>query len=257
MSARFSAAAQSYDKAAMTQFQTTLKLMRFLEDIDPPGRILDIGCGTGQLTRLVADKFPQAEMEAIDIAAKAIAVAGRRFMGGGKISLTVADATTFTAAKPFHLIISGASFHWIQPLDKLFKNIARNLVPDGKLAFSMMLRGTLGELRESRARSIRNKPAPADLPALEEVMEAVAAAKLNVVTCETESMRTEYASVTEFLYTLHNTGVTGGTISSSGTPLNRSELATLLADYMEHYMTEDGGVFASYKVLYAVAEHKR
>jgi len=233
-----------------------MKLVGLLDDIEPPERILDIGCGTGQLTRLVADKFPKAEIVAFDIAGKAVDVARNRFAGGGKVHFQVANALTFKSSVPFQLIVSGASFHWVESLGALFRNVAGTLSPDGRLIFSMMLHGTLSELRDSRARAVQNKPATTDLPVVGRVTEAISAANLNLIKCETELLRTEYASATEFLYTLHNTGVTGGVISSSGAPLNRSELAALLADYIGHYQTECGGVFASFNVMYAVAGHK-
>jgi malonyl-CoA O-methyltransferase len=256
VSARFSAAARSYDRAATTQFHSTMKLVRRLDEIKPPASILDVGCGTGQLTRLVADKFPQATVEGIDIATRAVSVAEHRFAGGA-ISFKVADALTFTSNHPFELIVSGSSFHWIEPLGSLFKNMARNLRPDGTMVFSMMLHGTLAELRDSRSRTVfRRKPDNASLPTQEKVMEAVASTNLEVTWSESELLKVEYPSATEFLYNLHDTGVTGGAVSSTGTPLNRTELACLIADYMEHNLTDNGGVFASFKILYAMARHK-
>jgi demethylmenaquinone methyltransferase/2-methoxy-6-polyprenyl-1,4-benzoquinol methylase len=65
---------------------------RALWDLDrflptgPVDRILDLGCGTGELTRLVARRFPRAEVIGIDFTAAMLSVAARRTAVAGRPS---------------------------------------------------------------------------------------------------------------------------------------------------------------------------
>jgi malonyl-CoA O-methyltransferase len=257
VAARFSASAPTYDHTSKVQLAVALKLMPFLANVERPVRILEIGCGTGLFTQLIADRFPDAGIEAIDNARDLAKIARRRFAGNDKVVFHIADALTFQPRNPAQLIVSASTFHWIVPLGNLLRNVAGMLSGDGRLVFSMMLRGTLIELHESRRRVAREKPVLSVLPCAEQVLEDLDAAGLVVTDKQEEAIQVDYPSATDFLYSLHNLGVTGGGISSSGTPLTRLQLAELLADYAQSYPAENGGVFATYRILYTVAVPRR
>ncbi|HEX4705099.1 MAG TPA: methyltransferase domain-containing protein [Pseudonocardiaceae bacterium] len=93
--------------------------------------VLELGCGTGQLTeRLARAGF---SVTAIDIGSSMIAVA-RSFLDDLPISLQVSSYEDFAAADAsFDLIVSAAAFHWIDPEVKYAKS-ARLLRPGGWLA---------------------------------------------------------------------------------------------------------------------------
>lgn len=93
--------------------------------------VLEIGCGTGQLTqRLVACGFT---VTAIDIGPSMIETARERVPGARfqTVSFEALDA----AAGSFDLVISGAAFHWIDP-EVRFAKAARLLRPGGWLALA-------------------------------------------------------------------------------------------------------------------------
>ena len=93
--------------------------------------VLELGCGTGQLTKsLTSSGFT---LTAIDIGPSMIAAA-RQHLASSPASFQVTSFEDFTAAdRSFDLIISAAAFHWIAPEIKYAKT-ARLLRPGGWLA---------------------------------------------------------------------------------------------------------------------------
>jgi len=93
--------------------------------------VLEVGCGTGQLTeRLAGYGF---RLTAIDIGPSMVAAARRR-LAGPALSFQVSSFEDFAAADAsFDLIVSGTAFHWIDP-EVRFRKPARLLRPGGWLA---------------------------------------------------------------------------------------------------------------------------
>jgi ubiquinone/menaquinone biosynthesis C-methylase UbiE len=93
--------------------------------------ILEVGCGTGQLTEALAGRG--FGLTAIDIGPAMVAEARQR-MAGADVSFQVTSFEDFTAAdSSFDLIVSGTAFHWVDPEVK-FSKPARLLRPGGWLA---------------------------------------------------------------------------------------------------------------------------
>jgi ubiquinone/menaquinone biosynthesis C-methylase UbiE len=111
--------------ARVTEFVTTTA------NLAPGAEILEIGCGTGQLTeRLAGHGF---RLTAIDIGPSMIATARRR-LTGAEVSFQVTSFEDLAAAdRSFDLVISSAAFHWIDP-GVAFGKSARLLRPGGWLA---------------------------------------------------------------------------------------------------------------------------
>jgi ubiquinone/menaquinone biosynthesis C-methylase UbiE len=98
--------------------------------IGPGAAVLEIGCGTGQLTRQLAGR--RFALTAIDIGA-AMVRAARSNVADPAARFEVCSFEDFGGAGPFDLIVSATAFHWIDPgvgLDKA----ARLLRPGGWLA---------------------------------------------------------------------------------------------------------------------------
>jgi len=99
--------------------------------LGPAAVVLEIGCGTGQLTTQLARRG--FELTAIDIGPSMIATA-RRHLAGAEVSFQLTSFEDLGAAdESFDLVISGAAFHWIDP-EVAFSKSARLLRPGGWLA---------------------------------------------------------------------------------------------------------------------------
>lgn len=253
-SARFSAAADTYDKAASVQRAVALRLMTFVEEGPPPASILDIGCGTGLLTQLMAMRFPDASILAVDTAPRLVEIARYRLSHHRNVRFRVADIRDVSTTR-FDLIVSSSSLHWIRPLSSAFSALPRLLHGNGRIVFAMMLDGTLAELHSVRSQVAPSKPVRARLPQRNEVLKCMDAAGLAVRREERQTLRADYPTSRHFLSAIHNVGVTGGHFSASSRPLNRRELRELFERYDSTYSNRRGGVFAMYEILYVDGEH--
>lgn len=94
----------------------------------PGERILDLGCGTGQLTAEIAGAG--AETLGIDSSPDMIGQARQNYP---KLKFQLADARTFVVDEPFDAVFSNAALHWIPDARPVVQSIHRALKPGGRL----------------------------------------------------------------------------------------------------------------------------
>jgi ubiquinone/menaquinone biosynthesis C-methylase UbiE len=121
---RYEASRPGYPGQVMEFVATTAGL-------GPGAAVLEVGCGTGQLTEQLASSG--FRLTAIDIGPSMIAAARRRLAGAGVCLLATSFEDLPAADASFDLVISGAAFHWIDP-EVAFSKSARLLRPGGWLA---------------------------------------------------------------------------------------------------------------------------
>lgn len=251
---RFSAAADTYTAGAAVQSAVADRLMAMLTPPETTHRILEIGCGTGLLTRRLAARYPGTMLDALDPSARMIETARLETGGIAWVAWHISDLLSFESSAPYDLIASNCALHWVQPLEAGARKLSALLAPDGILAFSIMLDGTLKELRESRLRAAPTKLPLGRLPTFSEVLQCFKAAGARVLLHEEETRCEHHASAAAFLHHIHAMGFTGGLVSRAHAPLHRDELKRLVADYDRRYRGE-GGVTATYRVGYVRACH--
>lgn len=245
ISKRFSAAAETYDRHARPQLALAQSVISMIPETYPE-QILELGAGTGQLTRLLTERFPDVLIDALDLAEKMVAHSQVKFRRFSQINWLVGDAQTWCGTDPYPLIVSSAALHWTTDLKSTCENIFQNLESGGTFALGMMLKGTLKELHE-----LRNEIAPAKsplitLPTYEETKTCLQAAGFTLERRKHSDEEILYENAAAFLKAIHEQGVTGGKVSAGNAPLSRTELSQLVADYQENY-SSDGGVYATYE----------
>ena len=104
----------------------------------PGERILDVGCGTGTLTRLLADA--RADVVGVDASPAMVERARAAFPD---LRFDVADATTMAFDRPFDAVFSNAVLHWVRPPEMAVARLFAALRPGGRLVLEMGGRGNV------------------------------------------------------------------------------------------------------------------
>ncbi len=254
---RFSRAAATYDRSAVVQKQSARQLVSLLsttlaspssEASSRAQRVLEVGCGSGQLTELLVATLPNAEIEAIDVAPRMVELARRR-EELREVRFSIQDVREFKPTKPFDLIISNSTLQWIHPLHDALRPLTAALTARGQLYFAVMLRGTLAELN-----SIRNEVAPhkvrRELPTAADVAAALAQCGLKLLSTNSEVFSSVHVDVEQLFNSLREQGVTAP--PGRAMLLTPSELRQLGEMYQSRYPTTK--ISANFEVGYFVAE---
>jgi len=96
--------------------------------------IYDLGCGPGTVTRLLAERWPGADITGIDSSPQMLARAARE---APDIRWLESDITAWTSEAPVDLIFSNAALHWCNDHQNLFPGFMERLAPGGVLAVQM------------------------------------------------------------------------------------------------------------------------
>lgn len=128
----------SWDPAQYAKF-TDLRLRPALDllgriALDVPRTIVDLGCGSGNVTVRIAERWPEAAITGVDSSPEMLAVARERYP---QLSWSQADLGVWAARGPVELIYSNAALHWLAGHERLFPSLLAQLAPGGVLAVQM------------------------------------------------------------------------------------------------------------------------
>jgi trans-aconitate 2-methyltransferase len=122
--------------------------------------ILDAGCGSGRLTRLLLERVPRGRVIAVDVSPQ-MAESARQYLApefDGRVEVLCRDLLALELDQEVDVVFSTATFHWIPDQQRLLASIARALRPGGRLLAQMGGKGNLSRLLE-RADAIGEEPA--------------------------------------------------------------------------------------------------
>jgi malonyl-CoA O-methyltransferase len=153
----FDRAAADYDRVAVLQREVGNRLLERLDYIRlQPADIVDIGAGTGHLSKSLAQRFKQARVIALDLAPNMLRSARRHagtlarlrrrqyFVCGDAERLPLADQTA-------DMVFSNLTLQWCGDLERVVSEFRRVIKPGGLVLFSTFGPDTLKELRDSWA----------------------------------------------------------------------------------------------------------
>jgi trans-aconitate 2-methyltransferase len=101
---------------------------------EQPGQVVDLGCGSGELTATLAQRWPAATVQGLDASAEMIERASA--VTGGRLSFSLADAADFDAGGT-DVLVSNALLQWVPDHQALLIRWAGQLSAGGWLAFQV------------------------------------------------------------------------------------------------------------------------
>lgn len=117
-------------------------------------RAVDLGCGPGNSTALVAERFPDATVTGLDTSPNMITAARKRLP---HLRFDIAGVEDWTDPDPFDLIFSNAMLQWVPGHDTLLPRLITLLTQGGSLAIQMP--DNLEEPAHRAMRSVAAEPA--------------------------------------------------------------------------------------------------
>jgi trans-aconitate 2-methyltransferase len=123
-----------YDRFRDERRQPFFDLLAMVEPV-PGGHALDLGCGTGALTRLVHAHVGARETIGVDRSTAMLAAAAHESAPG--LRFVQGDLTGFAPDDPVDVVFSNAALQWLPDHDSLFPRLAGMLAAGGQLAVQM------------------------------------------------------------------------------------------------------------------------
>jgi len=168
----FGAAADHYDDHAGPQRAAAALVADLAQRQRPQGvqRILEIGCGTGLLTRHIQARWPGAELVVTDLSPEMLARTAKGAFVAGTFLTMDGEAPPFEG-EWFDLILSSLAFQWFDDLAEALNRLTGLLRPGGSLIFSTMGEGSFAGWRQAhgicgRVAGVPNYPSLAELRAI-------------------------------------------------------------------------------------------
>ncbi|TKG96602.1 malonyl-[acyl-carrier protein] O-methyltransferase BioC [Puteibacter caeruleilacunae] len=241
----FSKSLDTYDQEAAAQQLIVDHLLSLMPEDYSPGEALEIGCGTGYLTKKLIQNNRDTSWWINDLVDDVREGVGeeinskgcfRRFLPG--------DAEQIDFPGNLNLIISASTVQWFHHLDQFITKVHSSLSKNGWFVFSSFGPRNFHELRSIRGGGLEYFP----LKELGRMVEA----SFDVIQIEEDEISLEFDSVRDVLEHLKKTGV-NATATKCWT---RTEMQEFIHEYESRYKTASGKVTLTYHPIYVVAQKK-
>jgi trans-aconitate 2-methyltransferase len=100
-----------------------------------PAAVVDLGCGPGQLTATLTERWPEASIVGLDSSPEMIEKAGG--YASTRLSFQLADLRNWQPDAPVEVVLSNAALQWVPGHREVLPRLVAALVPDGWLAFQV------------------------------------------------------------------------------------------------------------------------
>ncbi len=248
---QFSRQAHEYDTHALLQKETGDVLIEQITG--HPDRILDLGCGTGTLTIELAKRYPHSYICGLDIAPGMITVAQQKALEAGneQIEFLLGDMEYPPFPdESFDLVISNASFQWIDHLPELFTKIYGMLRPEGSFLFTTFGEHSLKELRSSCTHALGKKYVHEQtFPSPKDITRHLGSAGFEHRSVTAKTYERYYSTLKQLLLSMKNIGAGNGISTRPDTLMTRKDLKAIETRYIKEYATEQR-LRATYEIVF-------
>ncbi len=254
VAASFAGAAAGYEQAARLQHVVEQELLARAEELPlAPKVVLDLGAGTGRASAALKQRFPKAEVIALDLALPMLRVARQhqswwrpfRRVNADVRALPIADASC-------DFLFSNLCLQWIDPLGPVFAEFRRVLKPGGWLLFSTFGPDSLRELREAWA-SVDETPHVNVFLDMHDVGDALLAQGFKDPMLDVERYKLGYDSALALMKELKAIGAHNVDDGRRRGLTSRSALNRVIAAYEAHRI-DPTQVGATYEIVFAQAQ---
>ncbi|MGH8083781.1 MAG: malonyl-ACP O-methyltransferase BioC [Lysobacter sp.] len=269
----FSRAAHGYDSAAALQREVGARLLEQLDYLDdpahgraPPQVVLDLGCGPGHASVAMQQRWPKAQVLALDLAPGMLAETRRHARGTGFNRLNpfahapkpvCADARALPLRDAsVDVLHSNLCLQWVEDLPAVFAGFRRVLKPGGLLLVSTFGPATLFELREAFA-AADEAPHVSLFPAIGQFGDALLAAGFKDPVLDRDEFRLGHPDLADLMRELRAIGATNAMATRRRSLTGRARFARAAQAYEAMRdgagMPLPGQLPATWEVIYAHA----
>ncbi len=134
--------ASEYRDSSSNQKRWAMELLRRLE-LEGAERLLDIGCGDGEITAEIARRVPRGSVLGVDSSRDMVELASRQYPADRypNLAFLLKDARELDFAEEFDAVFSNACLHWVKDHQPVLDGIRRCLKPGGRVLLQMGGRG--------------------------------------------------------------------------------------------------------------------
>jgi trans-aconitate 2-methyltransferase len=101
---------------------------------DQPRTVYDLGCGTGNITTILRQRWPDARLVGVDNSKEMLAQAALR---SERIEWQLQSLSSWHASEPADVLFSNAALHWLPDHGSLFRQLIESVTQGGTLAVQM------------------------------------------------------------------------------------------------------------------------
>lgn len=245
IAARFAAATPHYDRHAEAQKIIHGELDKWLALYAPErvAQILEIGCGTGLFSRLLAQRFPQAKLVLNDLDA-ACAPDGPHNRPS-ETEYRFGDAEAIDLGSGYDIIASASALQWLAQPEAFIRRTAQMLVSDGLLLFNTFTPDNLHPIRTLTGSGLHYPTAAEWADWLQR--------DYDILAIEQRTITLAFDTPRDALRHLQYTGVTA---THTDFVWTKQRLHTFETQYRAHHALADGRVGLDYTPLYIAARKK-
>ncbi|MFS1514295.1 malonyl-ACP O-methyltransferase BioC [Chengkuizengella sp. SCS-71B] len=274
----FSRHAFEYDLYAKIQKVMANKLLQLIQHktSKPYLNILEIGCGTGNLTKLLLEHYPNAKYTVFDLSESMIQQTKRKIGGMQKnidffavdaegilnrdLTKKASEVSDHIFDQTYDLIISNATFQWFNTPEQTIEAYMNSLNSNGVFAFSTFGPDTFYELHTSfyeveKQLNIAHQQHGQKFISMNE-WQQVFKQQMKEICIVEEKIAEQYDSVREFMHHVKRVGAGNANkhdSSQAGIGINRRLILNMEKYYAKHFATTQG-VRATYHLCYGVYE---
>ena len=248
----FERAAGDYEEAALLQAEVLSRLLERLElTALAPGRILDLGTGSGRALKPLGRRYRGAALVAADLAPAMLHRARRSAPRLRRVGLVAAAAERLPfAADSFDLLVSNLTLQWCPDPDAVFREARRVLGERALFLFTTFGPDTLRELRAAW-RGADGHTHVHDFADMHDLGDGLIRAGFAEPVMDVEHLTVTYATAGDLMRDLKRIGARNAAADRPRGLTGPRRMAAVAREYER--FRRDGRLPATYEVVYGTA----